>query len=65
MYMPARVTLYKTSWGRAFLSRLQAVGKRPLLIIGAVMRKLIHVAFGVLKSGQPFNETLHPGHIPG
>lgn len=59
MYMPAMVALYKTSWGRSFLARLQAVGKPPLLIIGAMMHKLIHVAFGVLKSAQPFNETLH------
>lgn len=59
MYMPAMVTLYKTSWGKAFLSRLQAAGKPPLLIIGAMMRKLIHVAFGVLKSGRPFDEKHH------
>jgi hypothetical protein len=26
-----------------------------MLIIGAMMRKLIHVAFGVLKSGVPFS----------
>jgi hypothetical protein len=30
-----------------------------MLIIGAMMRKLIHVAFGVLKSGLPFNAALH------
>jgi hypothetical protein len=30
-----------------------------MLIIGAMMRKLIHVAFGVLKSGQPFDPALH------
>jgi len=27
--------------------------------MGAMMRKLIHVAFGVLKSGLPFNAALH------
>jgi hypothetical protein len=26
-----------------------------MLIVGAAMRKLLHVCFGVLKSGQPFN----------
>jgi transposase len=60
MYMPAMVTLYKTAWGKAFFCRLRAAGKPPLLIIGAMMRKLIHVAFGVLKSGQSFNEKRHP-----
>lgn len=29
------------------------------LIIGAMMRKLVHVAFGVLKSGKSFYPTLH------
>jgi len=59
LYMPAMVTLYKTIWGRQFQARLAASGKPNKLIIGAMMRKLIHVAFGVLKSGQPFNFALH------
>jgi transposase len=59
LYMPAMVTLYKTHWGQQFRQRLAAAGKPPMLIIGAMMRKLIHVAFGVLKSGQPFNPVLH------
>ncbi|MEO7431805.1 MAG: IS110 family transposase, partial [Dokdonella sp.] len=33
--------------------------KAPKLIIGAMMRKLAHVAFGVLKSGKPFDSRLH------
>ena len=57
--MPAMVTLHKTAWGRAFRDRLAAAGKVPMVIIGAMMRKLVHVAFGVLKSGQPFNPALH------
>jgi hypothetical protein len=61
LYMPAMVTLYKTRWGKQFLQRLAATGKPPMLIIGAMMRKLIHVAFGVLKSGKPFNPALHGG----
>ena len=63
MYMPAMVTLYKTAWGKLFFSRLKAAGKPPMLIIGAMMRKLIHVAFGVLKSGLPFDEKHHPGLV--
>ena len=58
LYMPAMVTLYRTDWGRRFLSRLQAAGKPAKLVIGAMMRKLVHVAFGVLKSGKPFNQEL-------
>jgi len=30
-----------------------------MLIIGAMMRKLLHVAYGLLKSGQLFNPALH------
>jgi transposase len=58
LYMPAIVTLYRTRWGRCFLQRLMAAGKPAKLIIGAMMRKLIHVAFGVLKSGKPFDAGL-------
>ncbi len=58
LYMPAMVTLYKTDWGKRFRERLATVGKPTKLIIGAMMRKLVHVAFGVLKSGKPFDSTL-------
>ena len=58
LYMPAMVTLYKTAWGRAFRERLAASGKPPKLIIGAMMRKLVQVAYGVLKSGNSFNPAL-------
>lgn len=59
LYMPAMVTITKTSWGQTFRKRLTAAGKPPMIIIGAMMRKLVHVVFGVLKSGQPFNPALH------
>jgi transposase len=59
LYMPAMVTLYKTDWGGKFRTRLATSGKPPMLIIGAMMRKLIHVAFGVLKSGKPFDPAMH------
>jgi transposase len=59
LYMPAMVALYKTAWGKLFRQRLAASGKPAKLIIGAMMRKLIHVAFGVLKSGKTFNSELH------
>ena len=59
LYMPAVVAMSKTAWGKAFAGRLAAAGKPKMLIIGAVMRKLIAIAYGVLKSGQPFNPALH------
>lgn len=59
LYMPAMVALYKTAWGKRFHARLAASGKPGMLIIGAMMRKLIHVAFGVLKSGKNFDPAMH------
>ena len=59
MYMPAMVTVYRTDWGKRFGQRLRAAGKAKKLIIGAMMRKLVHVAFGVLRSGKIFDPTLH------
>jgi transposase len=59
LYMPSMVAITKTAWGRVFRDRLAAAGKPPMVIIGAMMRKLVHVAFGVLKSGKPFNPELH------
>jgi len=59
LYRPAMVTLYRTDWGKQFRSRLAVAGKPPMLIIGAMMRKLVHVAFGVLKSGNTFDPARH------
>lgn len=59
LYMPAMVALYRTDWGELFRERLAAAGKPPKLIIGAMMRKLVHVAYGVLKSEKSFNPALH------
>jgi transposase len=59
LYMPAMVATTKTQWGRAFKARLAAAGKPPMVILGAMMRKLLYVAFGVLKSGKPFDPALH------
>jgi len=56
---PAMVTLYKTACGKRFKDRLELSGKPAKLIIGAMMRKLLHVAFGVLKSGKNFDPALH------
>ena len=59
LYMPAMVAVHRTAWGKLFGQRLSAAGKAPKLIIGAMMRKLVHVAFGVLRSGKIFDPTLH------
>lgn len=55
LYMPAVVAKNWNPIIRAFCERLLAAGKCKMVVIGAAMRKLIHIAFGVLKSGRPFD----------
>jgi len=59
LYMPAVCAMTKSAWAKAVAKRLANAGKPPMLIIGAVMRRLVAIAYGVLKSGQPFNPALH------
>lgn len=40
---------------RAFCERLKAGGKNGKAVACAAMRKLIHIAFAILKSGKPFD----------
>ncbi|MFA5732352.1 MAG: transposase [Acidithiobacillus sp.] len=55
LYMPALTAKRYNPVIMAFCSRLLARGKRPMQAIIAAMRKLLHIAYGVLKSGQPFD----------
>ncbi len=38
--------------------RLALAGKNKMMILGAAMRRLVHLAFGVLKSGKPFDPKI-------
>ena len=58
LYWPAITALRCNPIVRALAQRLSARGKHKMVIVAAAMRKLIHIAFGVLKSGKPFNPTL-------
>ena len=49
------VSLVARQHGVGASQRLLATGKPKMLVVGACMRKLIHIIFGVLKSGMPFN----------
>lgn len=55
LYMPAMVALRCNPILRAFADRLSSAGKHKRLIIGAVMRKLLVLAYGILRSGAPFD----------
>ena len=56
--MPAMVATTRTAGSRT-LKRLAVAGKPPMLILGAMMRKLLCVAYGVLKSGRTFDPASH------
>lgn len=58
LYMPALAAMRFNPILEAFAKRLLARGKHKMAVIGAVMRKLVHIAFGVIKSGKPFNPQL-------
>ncbi len=59
LYMPAVVVMTKTQWGKIFTDRLLAAGKPKKLILAALMRKIVAIAYGVLKSKTPFNAAIH------
>jgi transposase len=54
-YMPALCAMQHNPLIGQLVARLQQRGKQPMVIVGAIMRKLLHLAFGVLKSGRPFD----------
>jgi transposase len=55
LYFPAITALRFNPLIKAFGLRLSIQGKSKMLIIGAAMRKLLHLAYGVLKSQRPFD----------
>lgn len=59
LYMPAMVAYSRCAAFAPFVQRLKAAGKPPKVIIVALMRKLVAIAQAILKSGKPFDPTLH------
>jgi transposase len=55
LYMPALAAMRHNPLLRAFAQRLRQRDKRGRQVIVAVMRKLLHLVYGILKSGQPFD----------
>lgn len=58
LYFPAIVAKRYNPIIKTFAERLKKNGKSKMVIIGAIMRKLVHIIYGVLKSGRPFNASL-------
>jgi transposase len=55
LYMPALVAIRWNRIIRAQFTRLTTAGKSKMSAIGAAMRKLVHIAFGVFHGGRPFS----------
>ncbi|MFO1387027.1 MAG: transposase [Chitinivorax sp.] len=55
LYMPAVVAKTYNPHIRALYDRLLAKGKPKMSALGAAMRKLAHLCFGVVHSGKPYD----------
>ena len=58
LYMPAIVAMSCNPLVSGFCLRLRQYGKCTMVIIGAAMRKLLHIIYGVLKNGRPFDPAI-------
>jgi transposase len=55
LYMPALVAIQHEPNVKAFYNKLIAAGKKPMQAVVAVMRKLLHAIWGMLKHDQDFD----------
>ena len=55
LYMPALVSIQCNPIIQVFYHRLKENGKNGKVVVCAIMRKLVHLIFGILKSGRPFD----------
>ena len=60
LYFPAIVAQQYNPTLKAVAQRMRAAGKSPMVIIGALMRKLLILAYGVLRSGKPYDADFKP-----
>lgn len=60
LYFPAIVAMRHNPLIRKFAQRLAERGKATMAIVCACMRKLLHLVYGVLKTGLPFDPNYQP-----
>jgi transposase len=61
LYLPAVVAARHNPDVRDLYQRLLAKGKSKMSALGAAMRKLVHICFGVLKHRQPYRPRVSMG----
>lgn len=64
-FMPALVALRYNPILAEMKERLTKAGKPKMAIVGAAMRKLVHLIYGVLKSGVPFDPNYASKRVDG
>lgn len=57
LYYPALSAMQHNPQLKCFAERLKAAGKAKMVVVAAVMRKLLVLAYAILKSGQPYDEN--------
>ena len=62
LYFPAITAMTHNPAIKIFCDRLKKNGKCAMSVIGAAMRKLLHIIYGILKSGKPFDLELAKGN---
>jgi len=63
-YMPAVCVLRGNNpLLQPLVERMRSEGRKPIVIIGAVMRKLLHIVYGVLKTGKPYDPDYLSGAV--
>ncbi|NDP49436.1 MAG: IS110 family transposase [Sulfuriferula multivorans] len=63
LYMPGLVALRHNPVLKVFGARMKANGLAPKAVVGAAMRKLAHLIYGVVKSGKPFDAGFAIGRV--
>ncbi len=59
LFFPALSALRHNAVIRQFGERLRGHGLAGKAVVGAAMRKLLHICYGVLRSGRAFDASLH------
>jgi len=62
LYIPALVSIQCNPIIQILYHRLKGKGKNGKVVVCAIMRKLVHLIFGILKSGRPFDPNYTTNH---
>ena len=58
LYLPAMSAMQHNILMKDFANKLKLKGKRGKVVVVAIMRKLLHIIFGVIKSNTPFDANI-------